>query len=112
MAFFDVDAIVNEYNSMNHETHGHLNNIQSIIVDCNTPLEGNSFYIHNSLTLYPGLYSKQLNLFWCGKQGDRICEIGFNAGHSVLLMLLGRDKTPVDFTIFDIGEHSYTRPCL
>lgn len=27
-------------------------------------------------------------------------------------MLLGRDKTPLDFTIFDIGTHRYTVPCL
>jgi len=54
-----------------------------------------------------------LNLFWCGKQASaKICEIGFNAGHSTMLMLLGKDKTPLDFTIFDIGHHSYTKPCL
>jgi predicted O-methyltransferase YrrM len=41
-----------------------------------------------------------------------IMEIGFNAGHSTMLMLLGRDKSPLDFTIFDIGHHAYTKPCL
>ena len=41
-----------------------------------------------------------------------MCEIEFNAGHSSMLMLLGRDETPIDFTIFDIGHHSYTKPCL
>jgi hypothetical protein len=39
-------------------------------------------------------------------------EIGFNAGHSTMLLLLGRDNTPLDFTIFDIGHHPYTKPCL
>jgi predicted O-methyltransferase YrrM len=42
----------------------------------------------------------------------RICEIGFNAGHSAMLMLLGRNPNPIDFTIFDIGHHSYSKPCL
>ena len=27
-------------------------------------------------------------------------------------MLLGRDKTPIDFTAFDIGHHAYTKPCV
>lgn len=77
------------------------------------PLEGNSFYAHKTLDLYSALATKQLNLFWCGKQArSRICEIGFNAGHSTLLMLLGRDKSPLDYTVFDIGAHPYTRPWL
>ena len=29
-----------------------------------------------------------------------------------MLMLLGRDNTPLEFTIFDIGQHAYTKPCL
>ena len=29
-----------------------------------------------------------------------------------MLMLLGRNETPLDFTIFDIGNHFYTKPCL
>jgi hypothetical protein len=39
-----------------------------------------------------------------------ICEIGFNAGHSSMLLLLGRDNSPPNFTIFDIGHHRYTKP--
>ena len=75
-------------------------------------LEGNCFYHHSTLDVFSELYSKQVNLFWCRKQANtRICEIGFNAGHSTMLMLLGR-KTPLEFTIFDIGHHKYTKPCL
>ena len=29
-----------------------------------------------------------------------------------MLMLLGRDNSPLDFTVFDIGHHAYTKPCL
>jgi hypothetical protein len=29
-----------------------------------------------------------------------------------MLMLLGRETTPLDFTIFDIGHHRYVRPSL
>ena len=110
MSVFDEAALKNEYHSC--EKQDYLDDLKKIVIESKVPLEGNSFYIHQSLNLYPDLYTKQLNLFWCGKQATRICEIGFNAGHSVLLMLLGRDKTPIDFTIFDIGEHVYTRPCF
>lgn len=110
MSAFDEAALKKEYHSC--EKQDYLDDLKKIIIESKTPLEGNSFYIHQSLNLYPDLYTKQLNLFWCGKQGSRICEIGFNAGHSCLLMLLGRDTTPMDFTIFDIGEHAYTRPCF
>lgn len=109
----DKFAIQNEYEKCSSEKQQYLHDIKKIIIDSNSSLEGNSFYHHASLNLYSDLYTKQLNLFWCGKQAiTRICEIGFNAGHSSMLMLLGRDKKPLDFTIFDIGHHSYTKPCL
>lgn len=108
-----MDFIEPDYKSKHAEKQMYLDDLQDIIVQSNTSLEGNCFYHHETLQLYPALYSKQLNLFWCGKQaGSRICEIGFNAGHSTMLLLLGRDKTPLRFTIFDIGEHSYTKPCV
>jgi hypothetical protein len=90
-----------------------LDDIKNIVINSNKLLEGNAFYHHLTLDLFSDLYTKQQNLFWCGKKAvTRICEIGFNAGHSVMLLLLGRDKTPLEFTIFDIGEHAYTKPCL
>ena len=101
-----------EYSSYSEERNIMLNDIKSIVIQSGASLEGNSFYFHQTLQEFPELYAKQLNLFWCGKQATkRICEIGFNAGHSTMLLLLGR-KTPLEFTIFDIGHHSYTRPCL
>ena len=29
-----------------------------------------------------------------------------------MVLLLGRDITPLEFTIFDLGEHLYTQPCF
>jgi len=113
MPLFSESDVRKQYEEFSHEKNEILNNLKNIIIDSKTPLEGNSFYAHETLSLYPELYTKQVNLFWCGKNASsRICEIGFNAGHSAMLMLLGRDKTPVDFTIFDIGHHAYTSPCL
>ena len=104
MPEFNELTIINDYENRAIEKQKLLNDLKAIIIHSKTSLEGISFYFHNSLCLHPDLYSKQLNLFWCGKQAlTKICEIGFNAGHSSMLMLLGRDKTPLDFTIFDIG---------
>lgn len=111
----EFDALANEehYTRCAVERQMYLDDIKKIVLDSKSLLEGNSFYMHASLNLYPDLYSKQLNLFWCGKQAvTKICEIGFNAGHSCMLMILGREKTPLDFTIFDIGHHNYTKPCV
>ncbi len=113
MPEFDEVANRDDYESRSDEKQRLLADLKTRIINSNSLLEGNSFYVHCSLNIYPKLYTKQLNLFWCGKQATtKICEIGFNAGHSTMLMLLGREKTPLDFTVFDIGHHPYTRPCL
>jgi hypothetical protein len=107
-----MDFIKSEYESKNDEKQVYLDDLKNIILSTNSLLEGNCFYHHTTLDTYPELYSKQLNLFWCGKQTvENICEIGFNAGHSTMLLLLGRGNIPLNFTIFDIGHHLYTKPC-
>lgn len=91
----------------------HLEALAYIVEQRGEPLEGNSFYYHQSMFRFAQLFTKQVNLFWFGSQApSRICEIGFNAGHSSLLMLLGRRGKPVILTLFDIGEHTYTRPAV
>jgi hypothetical protein len=106
-----MDSINSEYESKNNDKQIYLNDLRNIVINSNSYLEGNCFYYHGTLNEFPELYTKQLNLFWCGKQAvQNICEIGFNAGHSAMLMLLGRDNTPLNFTVFDIGHHLYTKP--
>ena len=108
-----MDLIKSEYESKKDEKQIYLDDLRNIIMNCSSYLEGNCFYYHGGLNIFPDLYSKQVNLFWCGKQATHnICEIGFNAGHSTMLLLLGRDQTPLNFTIFDIGHHVYTRPTV
>ena len=107
-----MDFIKSEYDSKNQEKMVYLDDLKQLVINSNSALEGNCFYHHTTLNDFPELYSKQLNLFWCGKQAiENMCEIGFNAGHSTMLLLLGRSNTPLNFTIFDIGHHSYTKPC-
>ena len=102
-----------EYDSHDSEKAGMLSDIKELVTQSGVMLEGNAFYTHATLNEWAALYPKQVNLFWCGQQAKtRICEIGFNAGHSAMLLLMGRDKTELDFTIFDIGWHPYTKPCV
>jgi len=92
-----------------------LKAIENIIGDGDS-LEGNCFYYHLTLTRFPSLYNKQVNLLWAGTQAKkRIFEVGFNAGHSSMLLLYGAmSNSPenLEITIADDGSHSYTRPCL
>jgi hypothetical protein len=113
MYAFNPEELQAEYESHSVKKQAHLKALEQAVLESGEALEGNSFYVHTTLNLYPALYTKQQNLYWCGKQGlTRMCEIGFNAGHSTMLMLLGRETTPLDFTIFDIGHHRYVRPSL
>ena len=91
----------------------YVNDIEKFIIDSKVEFEGNCFYQHHSLTRREELFSKQVNLFWIGTTAKkRICEIGINAGHSLLLMLLGNESEELDVTIFDLGTHKYTDSCF
>lgn len=54
--------------------------------------------------------SKIQNLLKLSENKSNICEIGVNAGHSLLLMV--SINPSADYLIFDLGGHSYTRPCV
>jgi predicted O-methyltransferase YrrM len=102
-----------KYETTKQTRDAHLKNIETIIRNSNSFFEGNCFYHNGTLNLDPELLPKQLNLFWIASQAPtRICEIGFNAGHSCMLFLLGKPSSCVNFTIFDIGYHPYTLPAL
>jgi len=88
----------------------YLEDIKSIVIESQELLEGNCFYYHHTFNRFDELYNKQLNLFNCAIGAKRICEIGFNAGHSALLMLLANPN--LEFIIFDINHHKYTEPAF
>lgn len=113
MPEFDEIANGEAYENCSVEKQQHIDEIQQIVKQSNSPLEGNVCFLHNTGNTHADLFAKQKNLFWCGTQAStRMCEIGFNAGHSAMLLLLGRDKSVLGFTVFDIGHHPYTKPCL
>ena len=103
MSEFDEIANRNHYENKSVEKQKILDDLKTIIIDSKGSLEGNSFYHHASLNLFQDLYAKQLNLFWCGKQAStKMCEIGFNAGHSSDTFL---QHPSVHVTSFDLGIH-------
>jgi hypothetical protein len=94
----------------------HVMALEEIIKKTGETPEGNSFYYHESFVRCDEQIFKRANLFWAGSQCKRrLLEIGFNAGHSAMLLLLSAlitSATPIDFTVFDLGEHAYFRPCM
>jgi len=85
-----------------------------MLANNNDFLEGGCVYSHLTMKPLPELIPKQLNLAKCGSAYgiDRICEIGFNAGHSAVMLLDSLRTRSITYTIFDICEHAYTKPCL
>jgi hypothetical protein len=68
-------------------------------------------YFHNIADPYfLELVPKQVNLFEAARHASKALEIGFNAGHSAAIMLLGNPRLRV--RAFDTGQLAYTRPCL
>ena len=88
----------------------HIRVLHELVVQSGELLEGNCFYYHQTLQLSPELQSKQRNLLRASFSKRHILEIGFNAGHSLLLFLL--NAPTAKFTVFDICEHKYVRPCF
>jgi len=96
------------YNEYKH----HLDQITTIVKNSGARQEGNIFFIDGdgSLTeLYCGFLPKRQNLAKLSTQVDAIVEIGFNAGHSALLMLTANPS--LLYRGVDIGSHSYVKPC-
>jgi predicted O-methyltransferase YrrM len=54
--------------------------------------------------------AKIYNIMELAKGKSKICEIGVNAGHSLLLMV--SINPSAEYVIFDLGGHSYTKPCI
>lgn len=109
----DFTDVSNKYSVAQASIQAHVECIEQIIKDSDVPLEGNSFYYHQTLTRFEQLLTKQINLFWAGSQAKKsILEIGFNAGHSSLLFLTAASASLSELTVFDLGEHAYVRPCL
>lgn len=85
-------------------------NLEKIIRKTGEPLEGNCVYRHMSFKRWGCLLNKRKNYQRIVKNKNKISEIGFNAGHSILAMLLVNQNA--EYVLFDIGLHQYSKPCL
>lgn len=101
---------VNDYQKLIFENEHHIIKIQELIISTGELFEGNCFYNHCTFDRDPRLISKQMNIVSLARTGDRILEIGFNAGHSCLLLLIGNPNCKID--CFDICWHKYTKLCF
>ena len=82
-----------------------------IIHNCGELLEGNIFMLHHT-TNYTDIFSdktRNISNLVLNKNIKNVMEIGFNSGFSTLLMLLSNPDMKI--TCFDLGEHTYTKPC-
>ncbi len=84
--------------------------LKELIEKTGEPLEGNCVYRHLSFDQWDVLANKRINYKKAVKGAKLICEIGFNAGHSVLAMILANPNA--HYVLFDLGEHTYARPCF
>ncbi len=86
------------------------NNLKELIEKTGEPLEGNCVYRHLSFDRWDVLLNKRINYQKAVKERKLICEIGFNAGHSILAMILANPDA--HYFLFDLGTHAYARPCF
>lgn len=95
---------------MEFRSNTHIQNIEKILHDVGERIEGNLI-----CDIDPWNYTIQRNLAKIQNlqklcTGKKICEIGVNAAHSLLLMLLVNPTA--EYTLFDLGNHRYTTPCM
>jgi hypothetical protein len=92
-----------------------IDTINKIIDKTGETLEGNCYYPwgernNTNSTIINSLVNKRQNYRKAVLDKKHICEIGFNAGHSLLVMILANPNA--EYTLFDLGEHKYSKPCF
>jgi predicted O-methyltransferase YrrM len=107
----DPDFALQRYALKQAEIDFHADRLTEITKSIGDILEGNYFTNHQTTIRNEELILKRINLLEVARHGKKILELGFNAGHSALLFVLGCEPdAEVDF--FDIGFHAYVRPCF
>ncbi len=84
--------------------------LKKLIEKTGEQLEGNCVYRHLSFDRWDALSNKRINYRKAVIGRESICEIGFNAGHSILAMIQANPNAR--YILFDLGIHSYARPCF
>jgi len=93
------------------EVKNHILNIADILDEAGETVEGNLICdVSSDNFIDERNESKIHNLLKLVEGKSKICEIGVNAGHSLLLMVSSNPNA--EYLLFDLGGHSYTRPCI
>jgi len=92
----------------------YLRDILALVQQKSAFLDGNLFYVNvqDAINAMPSdsLKEKRRNLIHLIKGRNNVLEIGFNAGHSALIMLLANRETMI--TVIDTCQHAYTEECF
>jgi hypothetical protein len=96
---------------MNDKLREQYNELGNILNDIGERIEGNLICDIQSDNDISDIHSAKIhNIQTLCRDKRRICEIGINAGHSLLLML---DQNPnAEYFLFDLNNHTYTIPAL
>lgn len=96
---------------MDVKLNGHFEKISQILNEIGERVEGNLICdVDSSNIVITRNIAKIKNLQYLSKNKNKICEIGVNAGHSLLLML---EQNPnAEYLLFDLNNHKYTNPCI
>lgn len=96
---------------INDQLKNHIFEIGKILDRVGERVEGNLICDITSENIIADVNkSKISNLITLSKTSSKICEIGVNAGHSLLLMV--SNNPSAEYLVFDLGAHAYTRPCV
>lgn len=96
---------------LNDTVVGHISKITEIVNRFGGGIEGNLICdVTADNHVDEQNRSKIENLITVAKGKKRICEIGVNAAHSLLIMV---DSNPTaQYLLFDLNGHAYTEPCI
>jgi hypothetical protein len=90
----------------------HIKNITNILTNIGERIEGN-LLCNNTPENWdrdPRCLAKVTNLQTMCKEKTKIIEIGVNACHSLMVMLL--ENPTAEYLLFDLNNHNYTEPVL
>ena len=89
----------------------HIQNITNILKSIGERVEGNLVCdIHPDNWTYSKNINKINNLQFVCKDKKKIIEIGVNACHSLIIMLL--ENPNAEYLLFDLNNHKYTEPII
>jgi hypothetical protein len=91
----------------------HLDNLEKILQKYPGIVEGNVFGLHHTSPAdypYAGYLNARRNLALFALTRKSILEIGFNAGHSAMLLLTANPL--LSYTAIDIGHNPYVDECF